>query len=158
MLEELCRELNNWFDENPKDGSKRHYFGEYVIENGALDLTKIGIQIGQYFRIVGSVFNDGVYKYEPDHRPVLIDETFSGAVWAMAVPSTVIALADEIAEWKSKYGGIDSVAMSPFQSESFGGYSYSKGGGGSGSGASGASVSWENAFSSKLSKWRKIRP
>lgn len=154
MLEELCRELNNWFDENPKDGSKRHYFGEYAIENGGLDLTEIGIQTGQYFRIIGSVFNDGVYEYPAS---ALHDETFDGAVWAMAVPPEVIALAADIDEWIAKYGGVDSAAMSPFNSESFGGYSYSKGSSSNTNDAKGASGSWQNQFSARLNTWRKIR-
>ena len=155
MLEELCRELNNWFDENPKDGSKRHYFGEYAIENGALDLTEIGIQTGQYFRIIGSVFNDGVYQYPATG---LTDETFDGAVWAMAVPPSVIALSAEIEAWQEKYGGVDSYAMSPYTSESFGGYSYSKPRGGSGSDSSDSgSGTWQSVYANRLNKWRKIR-
>ena len=155
MLEELCRELNNWFDENPKDGSKRHYFGEITIEDGEIDLSGIGMKEGQYFRIVGSVFNDGVYQYPTTG---LTDETFDGAIWAMAIPSPVIALASDINEWQLKYGGVDSAAMSPFQSESFGGYSYSKSNsnGSSGNGG-GGSVTWQDAFANRLNKWRKVR-
>ena len=166
MIEEICRELNNWFDTNPNDGSKNHYFGTFVIEDGTIDLSETDIQPNQYFRIIGSVFNDGVYKYEPEveptkehpetHRPVLTDETFSGAVWAMNVPPSFIALTAEIEAWQAKYGGVDSTAMSPFNSESFGGYSYSKSGGGSG-GAGANSGTWQGAFASRLSKWRKIR-
>ena len=95
MLTELCQELKNWFD------ASRH-FGTFTIEDGELSVSFL--QDGQYFRIVGSVFNDGVYKYEPNltptqehpetHRPVLKDETFDGAIWALAVPPEVISLAD----------------------------------------------------------------
>ena len=154
MLEELCHELNNWFDENPKDGTKRHYFGEFTIENGALDLSEIGIQTGQYFRIVGSVFNDGVYQYPANG---LADEIFDGAVWAMAIPSPVIALADEIDEWREKYQTVASPAMSPYNAESFGGYSYSKSGSGSSTGTSSLFGTWQNAYSARLNKWRKIK-
>ena len=153
MLTELCQELNNWFDENAKDGTKNRFFGTFVIENGAIDLSQTDVQEGQYFRIVGSVFNDGVHKY---HTNNLVDETFNGAVWAMAIPRAVIALAAEISDWMAKYGGVDSVAMSPFTSESFGGYSYSKGSGVSG--ATGQTVSWQSVFASRLNQWRKIRP
>ena len=168
MLEEICRELNNWFDTNPNDGTKNHYFGTFVIEDGIIDLSETDIKPNQYFRIIGSVFNDGVYKFEPTvtptqdhpetHRPVLTDETFDGAVWAMAVPPSVIALSAEIEAWQEKYGGVDSTAMSPYTSESFGGYSYSKSKGGSGnSGADANSGTWQNAYASRLNKWRKIR-
>ena len=153
-LEELCRELNNWFDENPRTGTKCHYFGEFTISNGGLDLTGIGIQTGQYFRIVGSVFNDGVYQYPTNY---LHDETFAGAIWSMAIPKEVVDLSTEIDAWVNKYGTVDSAAMSPFTSESFGGYSYSKSSGSGSNGSGGGSGSWESVFASRLNKWRKIR-
>ena len=149
MLTELCQELRNWFD-------KERHFGTFVIENGSIDLSEAGIQNGQYFRIVGSVFNDGVHQYPAAE---LKDETFDGAVWAMAVPPAVIDLSEEIDAWQAKYGGADSAAMSPFMSESFGGYSYSKtsSSGSAGAGAGGAGT-WQSVFASRLSPWRKIRP
>lgn len=148
MLTELCKEINNWFNYNqPK------YFGDFVISEGKL-VGDYGLQEGQYFRIVGSLFNDGVHNSEAE----LTDETFNGALWAMAVPSEVIALADEIEAWKNKYQGIDSPAMSPFNSESFGGYSYSKSGGASSSGNVDLAGTWQGTFADRLNHWRKIRP
>ena len=145
MLTELCQELRNWFE-------REKYFGTFTIEGGQLADGSF-LQDGQYFRIVGSVFNDGVYVW-PDST--LHDEVFDGAIWAMAVPPTVIALSEKIQEWNEKYGGVNSSAMSPFQSESFGGYSYTKSsGGGSGSTASSAPT-WKSVFASELNKWRKI--
>lgn len=155
MLDEICRELNNWFDTNPNDGSKNHYFGTFVIEDGAIDLSETDIQPNQYFRIVGSTFNDGVYKHPATK---LTDEIFDGAVWAMSVPPAVIALSAEIEAWQAKYGGVDSYAMSPYTSESFGGYSYSKSNGGSGNGgADSNSGTWQGVYANRLNKWRKIR-
>lgn len=154
MIDEICRELNNWFDENPNDGTKNRYFGTFIITDGTLDLSEIEIKDGQYFRIIGSTFNDGVYQYPATG---LTDEEFFGAIWAMAVPPSVIALVADIEAWQDKYGGIDSSAMSPFTSESFGGYSYSKasrtGSGGTDSNAG----TWQGVFASRLNKWRKIR-
>lgn len=143
MLAEICAELKNWFVID-------HYFGEIKIENGELQGFEDKLKDGQYFRLFGSTFSDGVYQY-----PVsgLTDETFDGAIWAMAVPSAVIALADEIGAWQDKYA---SVLDSPYQSESFGGYSYSKNVGGTGN-SSGDVITWQSQFSSKLNKWRKIR-
>ena len=147
MLSELCRELKNWFD-------KRRYFGIFEIENGEfVDVDYL--QVGQYFRIVGSVFNDGVYEYTGEPIADLKDEQFQGAIWALAIPNEVISLSKDIAAWQAKYGSVDSQAMSPFNSESFGGYSYSKSAGGSGSGAN--SNSWQAAFADRLNMWRKIR-
>ena len=55
MLSEVCTYLRNWFDKNqPKT------LGEIVIENGSLS-TDCKLKQNQYFRIVGSTFNDGVY-------------------------------------------------------------------------------------------------
>ena len=145
MLTVLCKEINNWFEQ-------RKYFGEFVVEDGHLT-GDFSLQDGQYFRIVGSVFNDGVYQYPATG---LTDETFDEAIWAMAIPSEVIALASEIEAWKNKYQSIDSPAMSPYNSESFGGYSYSKSGGGSTSGSVDLSGTWQGAFADRLNHWRKI--
>lgn len=139
MLSELCKELNNWF-------CTKKYFGEFTIDNGVLTVPEI--QNDQYFRIVGSVFNDGVHQYPAEG---LKDETFNGAIWAMAVPDEVIALSEEIDEWKAKYETEET--MSPYQSESFGGYSYTKA-----SGASGGTATWRDVFGSKLNNYRRIKP
>ena len=91
-----------------------------------------------------SVFNDGLHQY-----PVadLTDETFTGSVWALAVPKAVIELAEEIDAWQTKNGD-----PGPFTSESFGGYSYSKA-----TNASGMAVGWQDVFKSRLNDWRRIR-
>ena len=142
MLTELCQELRNWFDRDlPK------WFGQFQIENRALVLD--GLQDGQYFRIVGSVFNDGVHQYPATD---LVDETFTGAIWAMAVPPAVVALASDISAWQEQYG---ATTVSPYTSESFGGYSYSKASGGSGAG--GSTPTWQSTFAARLNRWRKIR-
>ena len=154
MLAELCRELNNWFDEKP-DGTSDRHFGTFVIENGSIDLSGTGIRDGQHFRIVGSVLNDGVYRYPAQS---LSDETFDGAVWLMRVPLEVINLSTDIMAWQEKYGAADSAAMSPFQSESFGGYSYTKASGSSADGAGSAAPTWQSVFRGRLNVWRKIRP
>jgi len=149
MLTELCQELRNWFT---KDENK--HFGTFTIEGG--QLTDISfLQDGQYFRIIGSIFNDGVHQMPADD---LQDESFNGAIWAMAIPPVVVALSDKIDEWTDKYGGVDSASMSPFQSESFGGYSYSKGSGTGSSSAGGGSSAptWKSVFADELNRWRKI--
>ena len=78
----------------------------------------------------------------------LTDETFTGAVWALAIPRAVLKIANEIDAWQQKNG---AAAASPYQSESFGGYSYSMR---AQSGESGAG--WKDAFAGRLSDWRKI--
>lgn len=143
---EVCQYLKNWFDRNqPK------YFGNVSIINGALSET-YGLKVGQYFRIVGSTLNDGVYKYP---LTTLTDETFNGAIWGMALPNAFIALLDDIEVWKTKYASADSAAMSPFNSESFGGYSYSKSSGANDA-ATDKSGTWQGAFGARLAPYRKM--
>lgn len=150
MLTELCQYLKNWFDRGqPK------YYGKFEVKDGSVTSFNdgdMGILDGQYFRIQGSVFNDGVHKNPPSG---LTDETFDGAVWLMAVPPSAISLAAEIEEWQKKYASVDSAAMSPYQSESFGGYSYSKSGGGSADGTTNAGT-WQGVFASRLNPYRKL--
>lgn len=145
---EVCQYLKNWFD---RDQIK--YFGNITISNGALSET-YGLKVGQYFRIIGSSLNnDGVYQYP---ITTLTDETFSGAIWGMALPKAFIALLDDIEAWKSKYAVADSVAMSPFTSENVPGvYSYSKNSGGNDT-TTDKSGTWQGVFGARLAPYRKM--
>ena len=146
-LTDLCDELNNWFDTD-SNGEKDRVFSEFTITDGMLDLSDTDIQTGQYFRIIGSVFNDGVHQY-PDSE--LIDETFDGAIWIMRVPPQILGLLEEINDWNDKYAPIID---SPFNSESFGGYSYSKG---YRSSITSGWSTWRTKFEKQINKWRKTR-
>lgn len=148
---EVCNYLKNWFDRNqPK------YFGNVSIINGALSET-YDLKVGQYFRIVDSTLNDGVYLYP---ITTLTDETFDGAIWGMALPKPFIALLDDIEAWKAKFNSLDTQdgkqAMSPFNSESFGGYSYSKSNGGTGDTSKDKSGTWQGVFGARLAPYRKM--
>lgn len=139
MLEQVLQHLRNWF---VVDGGV--HVGTFTVEDGGMALPFL--QDGQYFRVVGSVFNDGVYQYPATN---LAAERFYGAVWALAIPKALIELVTEIEAWQEKNG---TAASGLYQSESFGGYSYSlKSGNGSSDG-----YSWQNAFASRLNRWRKI--
>lgn len=139
MLTELCQELKNWFDVERR-------FGTFTVAEGHIAVD--GLQDGQYFRVIGSVFNDGVHL----STDTLIDETFDGSVWLLAIPQAIVELDSEIENWIEKY---KEVTASPYQSESFEGYSYSKGSGGGGS--SSASVpTWKSVYADKLNRWRKL--
>ena len=138
ILTEICAELRNYF-EVPNG---RH-FGTFTISGGSIAPLDF-LQEGQYFRIIGSVFNDGVHQYPATS---LTDEVFEGAVLAMAVPPTLIALTAEIEE----YNKSDAGKASHYTSESFGGYSYTKA-----TDENGAPISWQKAFASRLAKWRKL--
>ncbi|MCR4671988.1 MAG: hypothetical protein K5637_01960 [Lachnospiraceae bacterium] len=151
-ITDLCEELRNWFDQ-------ARYFDTFTVEDGEIDLSELvadeSIVEGQYFRIVGSAMNDGVYQYPASG---LIDEEFEGAVWTMAVPKAVLRLLDDIQAWVDAYGSNEAV-LSPFQSESFGGYSYTKVSSNSSSLTSGSADygTWQSQFRSRLNRWRKIR-
>ena len=136
MLTEVCAEIRNYFVKDIHNGT-------FEIVGGKITPLDF-IQENQYFRIVGSVFNDGVYQYPATS---LTDEVFEGAVWSMAVPPSVVDLAAEI----KKYNESDEAKPSAYQSESFGGYSYSKA-----TDENGAPMSWEKVFASRLNKYRRI--
>ena len=146
ILTEVCEYLNNYFWEKKIQGT-------FIISDGSISV--MGLKNGQYFRILGSTFNDGVHKYPIAESAKLTDETFKGEIWAMAVPQTVIAIASDINDWQAMYGKVGSEAMSPFNSESFAGYSYSKSG--SGNANSGSNVTWQDVFGGRLNKYRKLR-
>lgn len=139
MLEQVLMNIRNWFS---VDGGI--YSGTFTIEDGGIALPFLAN--GQYFRICGSVFNDGLHQYNVLD---LTDETFTGTIWALAIPKAVIELADEIQKWQTKNG---DASVSPYQSESFGGYSYSK----STDAETGGAVTWQSAFKQQLGAWRKI--
>lgn len=136
MLTEICAEVRNWF----ADDADKH-IGVFEIKNGVLAPLDF-LAEGQYFRIIGSKYNDGVYSY-PDCN--LVDESFLGAVWAMRVPPDFLKLCEDIAAYDAEFGGAG------YTSESFGGYSYTLP-----TGESGAPLSWNERFSKRLSRWRKM--
>ena len=137
MLAKLLAELNNWFI--VPDGIHHDIF---TVEGGALALPFL--QDGQYFRVLGSVFNDGLYQYP---FADLTDETFEGTVWALAVPKAVVELSDSIAAWQEQNG-----SHGPYTSESFDGYSYTKA-----TTSKGKPLTWHEAFASDMKEWRKAR-
>ena len=137
MLNEVCAEIRNYFVKDIHNGT-------FEIVGGKITPLDF-IQENQYFRIVGSVFNDGVYKNTADLE--LTNEVFCGSVWAMAVPPSVVALAEEI----KKYNESDEAKPSAYQSESFGGYSYSKA-----TDENGAPIGWKKVFASRLRPFRRI--
>lgn len=134
MLEEILAHINNYFVVSKQKGG-------YEISNGTISLPFL--QTNQYFQIVGSVFNDGVYKYPASD---LTDESFTGEVRAMAVPPAVIALASTIQAWTAEN------PQAAYTSESFGGYSYSK----ATNTQTGLSATWQDVFKNELNRWRKV--
>ena len=140
MLEQVLQHLNNWFLVGIHEGT-------FTVENGSIALPFL--LTNQYFRICGSVFNDGLHQYPATD---LTDETFTGTVWVLAVPKAVVVLAEDIAAWEEKNG---EAVLSPYTSESFGGYSYTKASGGNADKSAG--TGWQGAFKGRLNDWRKLK-
>ena len=138
MLEEVLRHLNNWF---LVPGGI--HTGSFAVENGTLTLPFLAD--GQYFRVMGSLFNDGLYQYP---AAGLTDESFTGTVWVLAVPPAVVSLAEEIAAWQEKNGGANA-----YLEESFGGYSYRR----AENPATGQGALWQDVFRGRLNAWRRVR-
>ena len=134
MLTEILAYLRN-------DFVREIHKGTFEIVGGNLSPLDFLIP-NQYFRIVGSVLNDGVYCYGDTLD--LLDETFTGEIWALAIPKKLLELADEIAEFVYS----EEAKPSVYKSESFDGYSYTKG--------DGKENDWRNKFGSRLWRWRKI--
>ena len=135
-LTNLCAELRNYFETEKR-------FGTFTISDGSLSPSNF-LQDGQYFRIVGSVFNDGVHRH-PAHD--LTDETFKGAVWAMAVPPAVVELLHKIDDFEKA----EANSPTAYISESFGGFSYTKA-----TDANGLPVGLKSVFKNELNRWRKL--
>ena len=118
MLTQICQYLRNWF-------VREKWLGNYIVVNGELtyaDGSALPLIPGQYYRIVGSLLNDGAHK-AGDVTDTLADEPeFSGAVWSMGVPPDFLALVHDIGSWIA--ANADAIT-SPLESESVGGYSRS---------------------------------
>lgn len=142
MLDTLLRELG-WYKHPRGSHITGIHAGTLKITGGSITLPHV--KEGQYFRIVGSVFNDGVYQH-----PVadLTDEVFDGAAWALRIPPDVVALAADIQAWCKSNGG----EASPYVSETYpNGYSYTRA-----VDQNGVVPSWQSVFASRMSQWRKI--
>ena len=109
MLTELCRECRNWFTAD----SDKHR-GDFTISDGGITPFDFVLN-GQYFRIMGSHFNDGVYKNVPEEVEKLTTETFTGQIWAMRIPPAFIDLSGKIEEYIVK----NENEISPYTSEIF---------------------------------------
>ena len=135
MLSQICAYLRNYFCED-----KDKHFKVFTISSGSIEPLDF-LKDGQYFRIIGSTFNDGIYQY-PCYE--LTDEEFDGAVWALKIPPRFLELVEEIKKFDAEN------EINGFQSESFGGYSYSK------ATVNGKPMTWKTAFANQLNHWRKI--
>ena len=137
MLEAILEHLHNWFPAEVRRGTFR-------IASGVLEGDFIAEN--QYYRVKGSIFNDGLYQRK-EGADALVDEVFMGEVWALAIPKRLLTLSEKIKKW------CESNPESDKTSESFGGYSYSKGGAGTQNAETGG---WQVAFRKELNLWKKV--
>lgn len=137
MIEKVMKHINNYFVVDSHDV-------ELNVVDGSAYLPFL--QEGQFYKIAGSVFNDGVYQYGEGG---LTDETpIAVTVYSLAPPKAFLDVVDEISAYSQKEQNADTTG---YTSESFGGYSYTKG-----TGANGAPIGWKEVFASKLNDWRKL--
>lgn len=135
MLYEVMRHIHNFF---PTEKCKE---GEFTITDGVLNLP-FAVD-GQYVYIEGSTMNDGVYQYPLSG---LSDETFRGVITILAPPKAFLALVADIEGYEA-----NDANKGPYQSESFGGYSYTRA-----TNKAGNIAGWQDVFKSRLNAWRKI--
>lgn len=135
MLYEIMKSIRNFFP------TRKYEANHFEIKDGTISLPFLAE--GTYFMIEGSLKNDGVYKYPA----TLEDEAFTGVVTLLAPPKAFIELVDEIESYQANV----TSNLSPYVSESFGGYTYTKA-----TNSKGNVSSWQDAFSTRLNAWRKI--
>lgn len=149
-LTEICADLRNYFPPLKKKLDKSYiHSGSFNISSGSIAPLDF-IKPNQYFRIVGSDMNDGVWQNNADSLKELIDEEFDGDIWAMAVPRDFIVLCEDIQKLNAK---IDQMALveKGYASESWGGYTYSLS-----SSAPAGIVEWKSRIDKRLNMYRKI--
>lgn len=128
MIETICSHIHNYFE-------RGRIAGRFAIAGGVLALP--GVAAGEYFRVTGSRFNDGVHIQGAEG---LVDEVFDGEIALMRPPRAFLDLVREIAAWRERYG------EGPYSSESVAGvYAYTRRDG-----------DWQAAFANRLDAWRRI--
>lgn len=147
MIDEVCAYIHNYFEVDDTTGERLIYPGHYTIESESITLPFL--VHGQYFRVLGSELNDGVYQYPTDE---LTDEVFDGVIWKMRPPKEFLRIVKDIEDWMVKYG---EIMRNPYQSEDvIGVYRYTKMTSGKVSGD--FIATWQNVYKNQLDKWRKI--
>ena len=145
MLNEICEHLHNFFDTRDGEYIDRTA-GTFAISDGVISPLSSSLVAGQYIRIVGSLLNDGIYLLPDDFTIAdLQDETFTGAIFGLAIPRDLVTLDSEISAY------VTANPASGYVAESFGGWSGTKA-----TGANGAPLSWKSVFAARLNRWRKL--
>ena len=131
---DLMNKCNNYFTINYEQG-------EFTIVNNEVKVNG-KYKVGQYIRIVDSLFNDNVYKIISVDNDIIKldgvnDEVFNGYICGLNVPKDFIELVDKINDYENRIKkGISSESI-PNYSISYSNEDYSV------------------AFSNELSKYNK---
>lgn len=137
MMEKALRYCHRWFE---VPGAEIR--GKFTVQGGSLPLETVGYN--QYYLIEGSVYNDGLHR-KPDDD--LIDEEFNGVIYPLAIPRAFQDVVARMEAWQVKNGD-----PGVYQSESFGGYSYTRA-----TGKNGTQATVFDAFASDLKPFRKLQ-
>ena len=134
----VMRQINNFFEVGHNDGVT-------VISGNAI----VPAPGAPYCCIKGSMFHDGVWQVcggrLQDMPGLLPDEEFNGRVWLLSPPADFLALCEEISAYDDKN------PAGAYQSESFGGYSYTRRFVGNSS-----SSAWQDVFAGRLMQYRRM--
>lgn len=163
MLIEMMRECKNFF-ELRNDGFYQdyktrpqypvaEYEDDYTISEGVLSTLDSSIKVGQYIAIYGSTLNDGIWKVGAEGAitsditgVTAQDETFHATIYPLKVPPDFVLLASEITAWRTAMN-----EASPYVSEGFLGYSYTKA-----QKQGGGNIGWQQQFSDRLAPYRRM--
>lgn len=147
MLLELLSELKNYFEvEKVK--------GDFTLTSNSLLLnsTVNKPQVGQYIYIRSTLnravckvigINKDTLSLQCENNFQLVDDNVKQVSY-LAIPQQIISLSTQIEEFETKN------IMSPYTSESFGGWSGSRAQGRNGN------ITWQEAFSGKLKPFKKM--
>lgn len=142
-MEDILSYINNYFAVTKEEGT-------FKIEDNSIKIKGNYLQ-GQYIKLEGSFFNDGIYRVESlvDKTITLIganNEEFKGVIYSLAIPKDLISIAKKLEELKEKNtNGI-------YESESFGEYSYTLA-----KNSKGEIYSNIDSFKNELKKYRKMK-
>lgn len=120
--------------------------GNFTIADGVLSGVADFLKPKQYYRVIGSTFNDGLHRFG-DADDILTDETFSGDIHPLAPPRAFLALVADIQAWKGQH---EAASKSPYTAEGFGPYNYSKGS------SKATDNGWQAQYALELSRWRRL--
>ena len=141
-LTTVCRSIRNYFYQHVNNNAVIFQCGKFKIQDGSIS-PSIELIEGQYYRIVGNIMNNGIYKYGSEN--FVRDEEFNGYMIPLSIPDDFLDIVADIkAILESKTDNSNVI------SESFAGYSYQLA-----TDDKGTPLSWQDVFAAKLNPYRR---